>query len=195
MILLLIWKKDLQALTKGLSYNNIKTKATILSGVIFVKRYVCCHCGYTEEWIDKADISELLKSKKAHRLIKLTRDMFIAIKPKAVEKSDDIINYEDLAEWYQEARYSFRRIEYYIKEKSAEDCFLMGCYLQIEFDAIRVDFNLENMDLLSVFSIENLRDFATRSKQLEEYILSVLHEHNVDIKIYHDINEFLQNIR
>lgn len=30
-----------------------------------VNRYVCCNCGYTEEWIDIEDLEEVINSKKA----------------------------------------------------------------------------------------------------------------------------------
>ncbi len=41
--------------------NNIKTGLTIFS-VILVNRYVCCSCGFTEEWIDIDDIAKLKKN-------------------------------------------------------------------------------------------------------------------------------------
>lgn len=44
--------------------NNIMVGATIFSAVN-VNRYICCNCGFTEEWIDKKDIEKLKKSKKA----------------------------------------------------------------------------------------------------------------------------------
>ncbi len=44
--------------------NNIMVGATIFSAV-GVNRYVCCHCGFTEEWIDKGDLEKLKKSSKA----------------------------------------------------------------------------------------------------------------------------------
>ena len=47
--------------------NNIQCNMTILSGVVYVKRYICCDCGYTEEWIDLKDISTILNSKKIYR--------------------------------------------------------------------------------------------------------------------------------
>lgn len=47
--------------------NNIQTRATVLSGIVFVKRYICCDCGYTEEWIDKNDVKTLLDSKKIEK--------------------------------------------------------------------------------------------------------------------------------
>lgn len=40
------------------SGNNIMTGMTIFSAVL-VHRYVCCSCGYSEEWIDKEDIQTL----------------------------------------------------------------------------------------------------------------------------------------
>lgn len=46
--------------------NNIMTKSTIFSAVN-VNRYICCECGYTEEWIDREDIEKVKNSKKAKR--------------------------------------------------------------------------------------------------------------------------------
>jgi len=48
------------------SGNNMMTGNTVFSAVN-VNRYVCCECGYTEEWIDKQDIEKVKKSKKAKR--------------------------------------------------------------------------------------------------------------------------------
>ncbi len=43
--------------------NNIRVGATIFSSVL-VHRYVCCDCGYSEEWISKEDIEKLKKKYK-----------------------------------------------------------------------------------------------------------------------------------
>ena len=40
------------------SGNNILTGGSIFSAVK-VHRYLCCACGFSEEWIDKEDISKL----------------------------------------------------------------------------------------------------------------------------------------
>ena len=42
--------------------NNIITGATIFSAVK-ANRYICCNCGYCEEWIDKEDISKIKNSR------------------------------------------------------------------------------------------------------------------------------------
>ena len=43
--------------------NNIQVGLTNMSAVL-VNRYSCCTCGYSEEWIDKDDISKLEKRYK-----------------------------------------------------------------------------------------------------------------------------------
>ncbi len=40
--------------------NNIRVGATIFSSVL-VDRYVCCNCGFSEEWINRDDIVKLRK--------------------------------------------------------------------------------------------------------------------------------------
>ena len=46
--------------------NNIMVGNTIFSAVN-VNRYICCSCGYSEEWIDKQDIKKVSSSRKAKR--------------------------------------------------------------------------------------------------------------------------------
>jgi hypothetical protein len=132
--------------------------------------------------------------KYAHRLIELTRDFFVGFKVEETSvRDEELVDYYDLAEWYYEARYTFRKIEYYVREKSFENCFLMGCYLQIEFDAIQDDFHLKKMDLLGKFDKNNLEEFAKRAKELEDYIVSVLENQNVLMDIYDNFEEFMKS--
>lgn len=49
------------------SGNNVMVGTTIFSG-INVNRYVCCDCGYTEEWIDREDLTKIAGSKKAKKI-------------------------------------------------------------------------------------------------------------------------------
>ena len=41
------------------------TGLTIFSESVYVNRYICCDCGFTEEWIDEEDIKKVMESKKA----------------------------------------------------------------------------------------------------------------------------------
>ncbi|MBQ8719728.1 MAG: hypothetical protein IJY65_01715 [Clostridia bacterium] len=44
--------------------NNLMVGSTIFSAVN-VNRYVCCSCGFTEEWIDAEDLEKVKSSRKA----------------------------------------------------------------------------------------------------------------------------------
>ena len=44
--------------------NNIMVGKSIFSAVN-VNRYICCKCGYSEEWIDKEDLDKVKFSKRA----------------------------------------------------------------------------------------------------------------------------------
>ncbi len=46
--------------------NNLMTGNTIFS-TVNINRYICCECGFTEEWIDKEDIVKIINSKKVKR--------------------------------------------------------------------------------------------------------------------------------
>ena len=48
------------------SGNNVMIGATVFTAVK-VNRYICCACGFTEEWIGREDLEKVKKSKKAHR--------------------------------------------------------------------------------------------------------------------------------
>lgn len=43
------------------SGNNIYTSATTLIGKIPVIRYVCCHCGYVENWVETSGELDKIK--------------------------------------------------------------------------------------------------------------------------------------
>ena len=46
--------------------NNVMVGASIFSAVK-VNRYICCICGFTEEWIDTKDLEKVEQSKRAKR--------------------------------------------------------------------------------------------------------------------------------
>ena len=46
--------------------NNIMTGKTLFS-TVNVNRYICCSCGFSEEWIDREDIDKVKNSKKAKK--------------------------------------------------------------------------------------------------------------------------------
>jgi len=143
-----------------------------------------------EDIVVEKDIDKIKNS--VYKLIDTTRRFFM--KNRQTEFKDERnYNYEDLAEWYYEMRYSFRRVEYYCNAKDYMSAYELGCYFQIEFDAIQGEFGLDRMDLLGCFESDNLLNFQNQAKKLEEYILNVLKENNIKLKIYDDLQAFLES--
>ncbi|MDO5519085.1 MAG: hypothetical protein Q4G58_01195 [bacterium] len=126
-----------------------------------------------------------------HGLIQSVRDFLLARIEKTTEERN--YNYEDLASWYYEARYSFRRFDYYAAQGDTFSSYELGCYLQIEFDELEKEFGLNRMDLLGVFDVHNLKGYKQKAEEIEEYILAVLKEHEVPVKIYPDLKHFLED--
>lgn len=130
--------------------------------------------------------------KKVYELISMTRK-FLMKNISVEEKKDFEPNFEDLAMWYQEMRYTFRRVAYFTGINSAEDSYLSGCYLQIEFDAVQEDFNLKKMDLLSAFDKDDLRGFAKKAEEIEAYLVKAIEESNVHQNKYSSFEEFVRD--
>ena len=128
---------------------------------------------------------------KTYELIKIARK-FLTERVNIEEKKVSEPNYEDLAMWYQEMRYTFRRVEYFTEINSAEDSYLLGCYLQIEFDAIKEEFNLNTMDLMSAFDTKDLKIFANKAKDIERYLVGILEDKNVSQNKYSSFEEFVK---
>lgn len=138
--------------------------------------------------VKSSDIDEI--KKLSHEIIDVTRKFFMKNKTVHFEE-DRNYNYDDLASWYYEGRYTFRRIGYYCSINDYMSAYDLGCYLQIEFDSIQGEFGLDRMDLLGYFKYDDLTAFAQKSAELEQYVLSVIKEKCDKLNIYSDLEEFL----
>jgi hypothetical protein len=142
---------------------------------------------YYEEILRAKDIKNIFEL--IHNLLEETRAFFTKFEFKKITKN---YNYEELAGWYEESRYTFRRISYATKNNSFVECFSLGCYLQIEFDILTEEAGLENMDLLGCYDTEDLSVFEKRAKEIEDYIVSEIKKHGVALRKYDNIEEFLK---
>jgi len=143
-----------------------------------------------EEILRGKDIETIFKA--VHSLMEETREFFKQFTPERKFKSN---NYDELAGWYEEARYTFRRIAYACKNNKFVECFSLGCYLQIEFDILTEELGLDKMDLLGVYEAEDLSAFEKRAKDIEEYILSEIKKHELVLRKYDNLEEFLKEQR
>lgn len=152
-----------------------------------MKDYPCEFEKAFTEMLSEREIAAV--KKRVYELIRITRN-FLMQRIKTEREKTGEPNFEDLVMWYQEMRYTFRRLAYFTGIDSVEDSYLLGCYLQIEFDAVQEDFNLKKMDLLSAFDKENLHGFAKKAEEIENYIVEVLEESNAPQNRYASFSEF-----
>lgn len=128
-------------------------------------------------------------SKLIHSLIEETREFFEQFKPVKKLRS---YNYDELAGWYEESRYTFRRISYACKNNKFVECFNLGCYLQVELDILTEEAGLDKMDLLGVYDPSDLSVLKKCAEDIEKYILSEIKKHGVALKKYDNLEEFLK---
>lgn len=124
-------------------------------------------------------------------MLAITRDFFSVRKPDKETKVKDY-NFLDLADWYQECIYWFRRIYYYLGINDATKCFVWGCILQSEIDCLTKDFGLKTMELMNVFDAADLIPFHKRAEEIEQYIVSEISNHNIKIQNFKNLNEFMK---
>lgn len=145
----------------------------------FIKNY--------EEVLMAKEIETIFKV--VNNLMKETREFFEQFTPVRKLKS---YNYDELAGWYQEARYTFRRIAYACENNKLVECFHLGCYLQVEFDILTEEAGLDKMDLLGAYDSDDLSAFEKRAEDIEKYILSEIKRHGVVLRKYDNLEEFLK---
>ena len=126
-----------------------------------------------------------------HQIIGVTRTYFMERAPH-IELENKEFNFEDLAAWYEEGKYTFRRIYYYCDQKDVFNSYAWGYHFQQEFDSIQAEFGLQPMDIMSAYNPKNLDPFRKRTKEIEQYIASEIRKHGVKIREYSSLEEFLK---
>jgi hypothetical protein len=124
-----------------------------------------------------------------HQMILAARIFMNNRKPKN-ENDAHKTDFHDLADWYQELCYTWRRIYYCCDQRDSEKAFVWGCYLQHELDIVKEEFNLKEMDLCGKYSAKNLLDFRKRAEELEKYIVSEIDIHSAVLNEYNSIDDF-----
>lgn len=125
-------------------------------------------------------------------LLKTTRSFILERKPTEEHQHVTKVNYNGLADWYQELSLTWRRIRFFCENNMVEQAYVDACYLQEEFMYISQEYQVEELNLLDSFSSDDLSLLAKRSNQLEEIIKDILAEHQVTINSYESLEDFLK---
>lgn len=125
-------------------------------------------------------------------LLKVTRKFILERKPTVERQTAAIVNYNNLADWYQELSLTWRRIRFFCENNMVEEAYTDACYLQEEFMYISQEYQVEELNLLDSFDANDLSLLEKRSNMLEEIIKDILAEHNVSINSYDSLEDFLK---
>lgn len=128
----------------------------------------------------------------AHRMIYVVREMFAKLKPTLIVNNKEI-NYHDLAAWYEEGTYWFRRLYSYTNSRDSAKTLHWGYCLQAELDYATDEYGLKKMDLLGLFDPDNLMVINKQGHEIEDYIVRVIEEHNIRINRFDSLEDFLKS--
>ncbi len=135
-------------------------------------------------------------------LLKTTRAFILERKPaesaaqdaqgaKSAATEAEEIDFQGLADWYQELSLTWRRIRYFCENKMVEKAYVDACYLQEEFLYIAQEYKIDELNLLDSFDKDNLSLLADRSNLLEKIIQGILADHGIKISSYSSVEDFL----
>ena len=148
----------------------------------------------------ETDDVEVLR-KTVFALLKATRSFILEHKPVSSSAAastgnsagSDVskIDYQGLADWYQELSLTWRRLRYFCQNNMVEQAYTDACYLQEEFLYIAQEYKVQEFNLLDSFDKDNLSLLAERADSLEIIIKGILTEHGVKINSYSSVEDFL----
>ncbi len=141
------------------------------------------------EAIVRAGSAQELKT-LCHEMIDTTR-RFLKEEKGTSKKEGLKRDFRDLANWYQELIYTWRRIYHFCDEKDAVGGFSWGSFLQSELDIVSEEFGLDEMDLMGVFKSDDLTAFRKRAETLQKEIASAIEQEGVKIEAYASVAEFV----
>lgn len=123
-----------------------------------------------------------------HEMIALTRTFLAGRRQPAPSATGDL---KDLAFWYQELVYAWRRLDDAAETGNYRRVFDQACILQQELDTVSSEFGLPAMELLDAYDADDLTAVQTRAHEMEEKILAVFRENHIELDQYADADEFI----
>lgn len=126
-----------------------------------------------------------------YEIIAATR-AFLAANDKSAVRRISEPNFAELAFWYQELCYTWRRIYHWCDTNNPVNAYMWGCMLQNETDAVAAEFGIKDVDMLSAFDADNLPVFRKRAEDVERRVIEAIESHGVEIESYASVEDFIE---
>jgi len=127
-----------------------------------------------------------------HRMIVLTKE-FLETKSHANVGRPD---YSELAVWYQEMCYWWRRVYHWCDANDPANAYVWGCGLQTEVDEWVTKNSITDItdtDIMSSFNAFDLAPFRKQAEAVEQIFRRVIAENGVKLDEYDSIDAFLNS--
>ena len=111
-------------------------------------------------------------------------------KPSTTQGSPD---FSELAEWYQELCYTWRRVYHWCNEADSVNAYLWCCMLQGEVEKWGAKFGIADIDILSAYNANNLESFRKQVEKVEMGFRAEIEKNGVKLEEYKTLEEFLEN--
>jgi len=148
--------------------------------------------GFTDlnERIIRAGTADEQK-KLCHDIIAMTR-RFLDENDKNAVRRTSAPDFSELAIWYQELSYTWRRVYYWCDRNNPVNAYVWCCYLQNEVDRVGAEFGIADLDIFSAFDADDLPTFRRRAEYVEQQIIAAIEAHGATIESYPSVEEFLR---
>ncbi len=141
------------------------------------------------EQIVRAKTVEELR-RLCHGMVKITKD-FLAAKEDSTGKRPGTPDFSELALWYAEMSYTWRRVYHWCDAGDAVNAFLWCCYLQHEVSAVGPVYGVDDLDLYGAFDAGDLAPFRARLEAVERAFVSAIEAHGAAVESYPTVEAFL----
>lgn len=126
-----------------------------------------------------------LQKRLCHEMIALVRAQ---VTPPVSERADA----QMLALWYQELRYTWRRVKRFIEKKDDVNAYVWCAMLQDEVDRMGAPSGILDTDILGAFDAGDLSKLAARLDHVENAFICAIEAGGAKVERYADIDAFLR---
>lgn len=148
--------------------------------------------GFTELY------ERIVRARTADEQKRLCHDMIVLTKAFAAADDPDMRpkkgqpDFQELADWYQELSYTWRRVYHFCKANEPVHAYVWCCFLQEEVDALGMEFDIAERDILSAFDADDLPALRRRAERIEQVFVDAIQASGVAIDAYSTVEEFLK---
>jgi len=124
-----------------------------------------------------------------YELIKNTKEFFASLEmPPTTTDSPD---FSELANWYQELCYTWRRVYHWCDENDPINAYVWCCMLQNEVDEWGGKFGITDTAILSSYNVNNLDCLQKQAEKVEMVFRQALEMNCIKLEEYKSVEDFL----